>query len=255
MLMDAPTAGFATPTEFDSRHVHRFIASPNFGDRRGRRIDMLLLHYTGLTSGDLALARLCDPATEVSCHYLVWEDGRIDQLVPEAARAWHAGRASWKGETDVNAMSVGIEIVNAGHDGGCPPFPAAQIDAVIDLGGDICARHGIVPARVLGHSDVAPGRKQDPGEHFPWPVLARAGLCLAVTPPPVLDPARPVVERQELARLRGRLEAIGYAPAESGDVLGAVVRAFQRRWRPERVDGVLDAATAALVDAVAGAAA
>ena len=155
--------------------VDDLAASPNFGDRRGRTIDALVLHYTGMPTGAGALARLCDPASSVSCHYLVWEDGRITQLVAERERAWHAGRAFWAGEHDMNAASIGIEIVNPGHDGGAPPYPAAQIEAVAALGRDLCVRHAIPPHRVLAHSDIAPDRKLDPGEWFPWRTLAAAG--------------------------------------------------------------------------------
>ena len=146
---------------------------------------MIVLHYTGMKSGEEALARLTDPAAKVSSHYLVHEDGRIDQLVPEARRAWHAGLSSWKGVADINSCSIGIEIVNPGHEFGYRDFPDAQIEAVISLCRDIIARHRIPNARVLAHSDVAPARKQDPGEKFPWARLAASGVGLWVEPSPL----------------------------------------------------------------------
>ncbi|MCC2112049.1 MAG: N-acetylmuramoyl-L-alanine amidase, partial [Hyphomicrobiales bacterium] len=155
----------------------QFRPSPNFGPRRGGRApDMILLHYTGMDDDDEALDWLCDPRSEVSAHYFVGADGTIVQLVDEAQRAWHAGEGSWGGEDDINSLSIGIEIANAGHEFGLPGFPAPQIAAVIALCGAITARHGIRPERVLGHSDVAPGRKADPGEKFPWKDLAAAGI-------------------------------------------------------------------------------
>ena len=149
--------------------------SPNCNARKAG-IDMLILHYTGMESGHAALERMQDAGAEVSAHYMVWEDGRISQLVDEACRAWHAGVGNWQGDTDLNSCSIGIEIVNGGHnvplaDGSLPPYPDAQIEVVIDLCKDIVARHDIPPARIIGHSDIAPMRKEDPGEHFPWEVL------------------------------------------------------------------------------------
>src|SRR5277367_3614273 len=141
----------------DSPLVARFVASPNRGERRGySRPNCLILHYTGMPTGAAALKTLTDPASEVSAHYLIWEDGVIDQLVAENDRAWHAGKAWWKGESDLNSASIGVEIVNPGHDGGSPPFPERQIAATIALGRDVCARWAIAPERVLAHSDVAP---------------------------------------------------------------------------------------------------
>ena len=207
------------------------LPSPNFGDRRSRAIDALILHYTGMASGAAALARLLDPASEVSAHYLVWEDGRIDQLVAEADRAWHAGRSFWAGERDMNSVSVGIEIVNGGHEFGLPPYPAVQIAAVVALVRDIRTRHAIVPTRVLGHSDIAPARKDDPGEHFPWPALMDAGMALRV--PPVIGSMKPASRHA----LQATLAAIGYECPTSGaddEATRAAIRAFQRRWRPQR---------------------
>ena len=223
------------------------LPSPNFGDRRGRAIDSLILHYTGMASGEAALARLLDPASEVSAHYLVWEDGRVDQLVGETDRAWHAGRSFWAGERDMNAVSIGVEIVNGGHAFGLPPYPAAQVAAVIGLAHDICARRAVAPARVLGHSDVAPLRKDDPGERFPWETLTAAGVALRVPVPAATAPVPP-------RALQAALAAIGYECPQTDttdDMTRAAIRAFQRRWRQGRVDGSADQETAALVLAVA----
>ena len=227
--------------------VDDLAPSPNFGDRRGRTIDALILHYTGMQTGAGALARLCDPASSVSCHYLVWEDGRITQLVAERERAWHAGRAFWAGERDMNAASLGIEIVNPGHDGGAPPYPAAQIEAVTALGRDLCHRHAIPPHRVLAHSDVAPDRKLDPGEWFPWQTLAEAGVGAFV------DAGRDADTPVDIATLQRGLRAFGYDCPESG-VLDAptmtIVTAFQRHFRQARVDGLADAGTMAVLEAL-----
>ena len=177
-----------SPWRADSPVAAEVLPSPNQGERReDRRPDMLLLHYTGMPRTDEALAWLCDPASSVSCHYFVFEDGRIVQLVPEARRAWHAGAASWGADRDINSCSIGVEIANPGHDGGLPPFPAPQIAAVTALGRDIVSRWSIPPERVLAHSDVAPGRKQDPGERFPWADLYRAGVGHWVQPAPIRD--------------------------------------------------------------------
>ena len=170
----------------DSPFADAVAPSPNHGDRRGRAVDSIVLHYTGMSTGAAALARLCDPTTDVSCHYFVGCEGHIAQLVPEPRRAWHAGRSVWFGETDMNAVSIGIEIVNAGHDGGCPPYPDPQIDAVIALCRDIVGRHTIPAARVLGHSDIAPDRKIDPGEWFPWARLAAGGVGVWIEPAPIV---------------------------------------------------------------------
>jgi N-acetylmuramoyl-L-alanine amidase len=209
--------------------------SPNHDERR-RPVSMLVLHYTGMATAAAALDRLCDVQAEVSSHYLVEEDGTVWSLVPEARRAWHAGAAFWRGERDVNAASVGIEIANPGHEFGYRPFPEAQMRAVATLAGEILARHPISPWNVVGHSDVAPRRKQDPGELFDWPRLARAGIGLWPAAPaaPSADPAA------DLAR-------IGYET----DDLAATAAAFQRRFRPACVDGVLDEETRAVIAAVA----
>lgn len=212
--------------------------SPNHGERQGGPPDAILLHYTGMATGRAALERLCDPAAEVSAHYVVERDGRILQLVPEARRAWHAGRSCWAGERDLNSRSIGVEIVNGGHDFGLPPYPARQIDAVIALCADIVARRAIPPARLLAHSDVAPDRKQDPGERFPWPRLAAAGLIPRVRPAPIRAGA-PTELDAALPAARRALAAIGYETGAESDFRAALA-AFQRRWRPKRIDGRLD---------------
>lgn len=225
--------------------------SPNHDDRpAGVAVDILLLHYTGMVSAQAALDRLCDPSAKVSSHWLVDEDGRIVRLVEEQRRAWHAGLSCWKGATDINARSVGIEIVNPGHEFGYRDFPECQIDAVIALARDILARHAVPPERVLAHSDVAPSRKADPGERFPWERLHRAGIGHWVASEPVS--AGPVLapgdQGPAVAVLRGELAGYGYC-LEAGDdydpATQTVVAAFQRHFRPARVDGVADVSTRA----------
>ena len=196
---------------------------------------MLVLHYTGMESSAAALARLCDPAAEVSAHYLVEEDGAVLQLVPEHRRAWHAGRSYWRGATDINSRSIGIEIVNPGHEWGYRAFPAVQIAALIPLCRGILARHGIPARNVVGHSDIAPDRKEDPGELFPWEQLANKGIGLwpePVSSVAVLPP--PGAIRQALAAFGYQVDEVG---AESR-VTRNTIRAFQRRFRPGRLDGV-----------------
>jgi N-acetylmuramoyl-L-alanine amidase len=227
--------------------------SPNFNDRPARP-DMIILHYTGMADGPAALARLTDPAAQVSAHYLVEEDGRVFALVPEDRRAWHAGRSFWRGETDINARSIGVEIVNPGHEFGYRPFPRAQIASVTTLLADIRGRWLIPDALILGHSDVAPLRKADPGELFPWRALAAAGHGLWVDPPASAD--EPIGEGDAgppVASLRATLSQLGYdcaGPAAFDSGLAAVVRAFQRHWRPWRVDGVADGETRARATAL-----
>jgi len=214
--------------------------SPNHGPRTPGPVDILLLHYTGMVDAGQALARMCDPAAEVSAHYMIDEDGTVCRLVDEDRRAWHAGDSYWAGETDINSRSVGIELVNPGHEFGYRPFPDAQMEALIALAGDILARYPIPPWRVLGHSDVAPARKQDPGELFDWPRLAAAGIGVW--------PAGPVADAAADAEAVARdLAAIGYRMADGA----AVVAAFQRHFRPARFDGRIDAETAGLAAAVA----
>jgi N-acetylmuramoyl-L-alanine amidase len=213
--------------------------SPNH-DSRGEppRIDMLVLHYTGMTSAEAALDRLCDPAARVSAHFVVAEDGTIWQLVSELRRAFHAGRSSWAGESDLNRVSIGVEMVNPGHEWGYRAFPEAQMAAVERLCRAIVARHPIPPQRVVAHSDVAPDRKTDPGELFDWLRLARAGIGIW---PDLGSPAR----RTAIDRNRALydLAAIGYVT--SPGVERSTIAAFQRRFLPIRCDGVLDQETMA----------
>lgn len=234
--------------------------SPNFNERaEGRAVDILLLHYTGMESGEAAASRLCDPEAKVSAHYLVDEAGAVTRMVPEEMRAWHAGVGQWAGEGDINGCSIGIEIVNGGHDFGCPPYPDAQMRAVEALSLEILSRHPIPARRVLGHSDVAPARKADPGEWFDWARLARAGVGLWVEPEPIVE--GPVLTQGDrgdpVAELQYMLADYGYGLEVLGrydEATKAVVTAFQRHFRPEKVDGVADVSTVAtlrrLVEAV-----
>ncbi|MDR3421138.1 MAG: N-acetylmuramoyl-L-alanine amidase [Xanthobacteraceae bacterium] len=226
--------------------------SPNHGERRGgKRPDMILLHYTGMPNAEEALDRLCSPASEVSAHYFVFEDGRVIQMVQESRRAWHAGVSFWAGETDINSCSIGIEIANPGHDFGYPDFPRRQIAAVTALCRGIQTRSTIPPTRVLAHSDVAPSRKQDPGEKFPWRTLHDSGVGHWVNPAPI-DKGRVVLalgDRSDaVATLQESLIRYGYGLAANGTYDSAtydVVTAFQRHFRPERIDGIADTSTRA----------
>src|SRR3954471_7297575 len=216
----------------DSPIATKFMSSPNH-DARESRIDILLLHYTGMQTADEALDRLKDRTAKVSCHYFVDEEGRVTQMVAEAQRAWHGGAGSWKGETDINSRSIGIEIVNPGHEFGYRDFPGAQIEAVIALCRDILARHAIPPARVLAHSDVAPGRKQDPGERFPWERLAAAGIGLWVEPTPIGagEALVPAQRGEDVTMLQTMLAKFGYAADLTGqydETTRDIVTAFQR---------------------------
>ncbi len=223
--------------------------SPNFGPRREPLApDMIVLHYTGMETGVAAARRLCDPASEVSAHYLIHEDGGIVQMVRESDRAWHAGKSSWRGHTDINSCSIGIEIVNPGHELGYHAFPKRQIAAVLDLCHGICRRHAVLPERVLAHSDVAPGRKIDPGEKFPWRQLARAGIGQFVEAAPIRQ--GPVLELGDtgagVEELQSMLALYGYGVEITGvfdQQTRVVVEAFQRHFRPRRVDGTADGST------------
>ena len=227
--------------------------SPNFDMRRAPP-DMVVLHYTGMESGEAALSRLRDPASKVSAHYLVEEDGRVFSLVAEERRAWHAGVSFWKGTRDCNGASIGIEIVNPGHDFGYRPFPPAQIEAVIELLDDIRTRWEIPDNRILGHSDVAPDRKIDPGELFPWKTLAEAGHGLWLEPP--IPPGAPLTIGDEgpgVFALQAGLNRLGYDSPPSGrydQETAVLVAAFQRHWRPETFDGVADGQTRSRLMAV-----
>jgi len=235
-------------------HPIDWLPSPNFGARAvGKRVDMLILHYTGMPTADEALQWLRDPASSVSAHYLIFEDGRIVQLVEEKDRAWHAGKSLWAGESDINSCSIGIEIVNPGHACGYRPFPDREMGAVIALSTDIVARHPIPPKRVLAHSDVAPMRKEDPGELFSWRRLADAGIGHYVEPLPIA--AGPVLKRgdrgEAVASLKRCLRHYGYGVGEGPEFdeeMAAVLRAFQRHFRPGLVDGVADRSTLGTLD-------
>lgn len=232
----------------DSPFASAFIASPNHEARTSDIVDILLLHYTGMDSGPAAQNRLCDPVAKVSAHYLVYEDGTTVQLVSEARRAYHAGASSWRGWTDINSRSIGIEIVNCGHDFGCPDFPATQIHAVIDLCRDIQSRWLIPQDGVLAHSDVAPSRKRDPGEKFPWPALHAAGVGLWVAPEPIVEgPLLSIGDGGDLVmQLKTELRDYGYGldlDDRFDEAMQDVVSAFQRHFRPQRVDGVADLST------------
>ncbi|WP_145729614.1 N-acetylmuramoyl-L-alanine amidase [Nitrospirillum pindoramense] len=211
--------------------------SPNHGPRPdGASVDMLVLHYTGMASAEAALDRLCDPAAEVSAHYMVAEDGTVWQLVDEGRRAWHAGRGAWRGISDVNSHSIGVEIVNPGHEYGYRPFPDAQMRAVADLCQGILARHPIPAGNVIAHSDMAPARKQDPGELFDWRGLAGAGIGLwpdTGVPRPRGDP-----DQDQVARLLARL---GYDLDIA--TFSETLTAFQRHWHPEALGQPADAET------------
>jgi N-acetylmuramoyl-L-alanine amidase len=223
--------------------------SPNYGERKeGKRIRAIVLHYTGMVSGIAAEDWLCNEASQVSSHYLVHEDGRIVQMVAEADRAWHAGKSYWQGEEDLNSMSIGIEIVNLGHALGYQPFPTRQISAVIRLCKGVILRHGVLPDMVLAHSDIAPGRKVDPGELFPWDKLAAKGIGLYV-PPAEISGGRFFTlgdEGQPVEALQSMLALFGYNSAVTGvfDIVTQKnVSAFQLHHRRNKVDGVADVST------------
>jgi N-acetylmuramoyl-L-alanine amidase len=233
----------------DSPFVRKVLPSPNHDERaQGTAIDILLLHYTGMETTAAAIERLSDPSAKVSAHYVIDEGGQVLQLVPEARRAWHAGLSSWEGATDINSRAIGIEIGNSGHSFGYPDFPDAQIEAVIALCRDIVARRRIRADRVLAHSDVAPQRKSDPGEKFPWARLHRAGVGQWAAP--VLAAAAAVCGPGDrgaaVAELQDALKRYGYGIEANGrydDLTVAVVTAFQRHFRPEKVDGLADRGT------------
>jgi N-acetylmuramoyl-L-alanine amidase len=233
----------------DSSLATLWCPSPNREPRRGVSApDMLILHYTGMESAEAALDWLTREEAKVSCHYLVDEEGRIAQIVAESERAWHAGQSLWAGETDLNSRSIGIEIHNPGHDFDYPAFPEAEMQAVEALCLDILARYAIAPDRVLAHSDVAPGRKRDPGEKFDWARLARKGIGLWVEPVALgtdqgLGPGD---EGESVARLQQQLRDFGYGvevTSTYGTGLEKVVEAFQRHFRPARIDGRADLST------------
>ena len=221
------------------------MISPNY-DERQAEIDMLLLHYTGMKSCDEARARLCDERSKVSAHYLIDEDGALYELVSEDKRAWHAGAAFWQGETDINSCSIGIEISNGGHDFGLPDFPDMQMKSVVSLCADLVIKYRISPERVLAHSDVAPARKQDPGEKFDWAMLAREGVGLWIDKQP--PPDENIMSGEQFLK---DLAAYGYQTEGVG--AEEVVRAFQRHYRPARLDGRVDGSTSSVLAALTGA--
>jgi N-acetylmuramoyl-L-alanine amidase len=232
----------------DSSVVERVEPSPNFDERPGlARPDMIVLHYTGMMSTSEALQRLCDARARVSSHYLVLENGSVIQLVPESHRAWHAGVSTWGKDTDINGRSIGIEIGNPGHDFGYPDFPRRQIAAVITLCRAILTRHVVRRENVVAHSDVAPSRKQDPGEKFPWKQLALSGVGLWADPAKPDDKVLALGDSGDKVRdLQRDLIDYGYGLDETSRYDSAtreVVTAFQRHFRPERIDGVVDGST------------
>jgi N-acetylmuramoyl-L-alanine amidase len=238
----------------DSRFVTHVVPSPNRNERIGAAApEILLLHYTGMRDMQTALDRLLSRESRVSCHYFVCEDGAVLQLVAEAERAWHAGASFWERANDLNSRAIGVEIVNPGHEFGYRDFPEEQIAAVIELARDIVVRRGIRPDRVLGHSDVAPSRKDDPGERFPWRRLAEAGVGLWAPPAPIVPGAAlgPGDVGEEVTALQQAFAAYGYGIAPTGvyDATTAqVVIAFQRHFRTERIDGRADPSTIATLN-------
>jgi N-acetylmuramoyl-L-alanine amidase len=233
----------------DSQLATLWCPSPNYEARlKGRVPDMMILHYTGMESAEAALDWLTRKEAKVSAHYLVDEEGRITQLVAEADRAWHAGLGSWAGETDLNSCSIGIEIQNPGHEFDYPDFPERQMQALEALCRDILSRHAVPRERILGHSDVAPGRKRDPGEKLDWARLARAGIGLWVEPAPLAgdEGLGAGDESDGVAALQRGLRDFGYGvevTSTYGKGLEQVVEAFQRHFRPVRVDGRADQST------------
>src|ERR1700712_5064628 len=240
----------------DSSITSDVIPSANYGERnKGRVPDMIVLHYTGMPDVQAAITRLCKTGTEVSAHYVVLEDGRIVQCVPEAKRAGHAGLSCWAGEDDINSCSIGIEIVNGGHDWGYPEFPLRQIAAVIALCRGIMLRRKVPTHRVLAHSDVAPSRKKDPGEKFPWHSLANSGVGHWAEPAPIV-PGHALTagtSSDDVRDLQTALAKSGYGIAVTGEydrTTVDVVTAFQRHFRPERVDGIADRSTLTTLQAL-----
>ncbi|ODR98088.1 N-acetylmuramoyl-L-alanine amidase [Methyloceanibacter methanicus] len=233
----------------DSKLAAHWVPSPNFEPRpEGRKPDTLILHYTGMEACDAARDWLASEESKVSAHYLLDEAGVVTQMVAESERAWHAGQSYWAGETDLNSASIGIEIHNPGHDFDYPPFPEVQMQAVEALCLDILGRHAIPKERVLAHSDIAPGRKRDPGERFDWARLARAGIGLWTEPVPLGDDAGLGLgdESEAVAELQRDLRDFGYGVEDTstyGRGTEIVVEAFQRHYRPARVDGRADRST------------
>jgi len=210
----------------DSSIASEVIASPNYGERNaGRQPDMIVLHYTGMADTEGAIARLCTAATKVSAHYIVLEDGRVVQSVPEQKRAWHAGESFWGGEEDINSCSIGIEIANGGHDFGYPDFPLRQIAALIALCRGIMLRRKVPAHRVLAHSDVAPSRKKDPGEKFPWHSLANSAVGHWVQPAPIIHAGSLTLGTMsdDVRNMQMALARYGYGVPISGEFDGSTM--------------------------------
>lgn len=245
------TDGTIADFDPDSPLVSAIHPSPNINERRNAaRPSMLILHYTGLPTVERSIQVLADPACQVSCHYVVGEAGEVFQMVPEHMRAWHAGVSYWQGHTDLNSMSISIEIQNPGHDGGYPDFPEPQMQTVTALARDIVDRHGIRGEHVLAHSDIAPSRKNDPGEKFDWRRLWQAGVghwVEPVAPDATPLPAGPdAIGKDRIIAFQNRLRDYGYASPTDGCLdadATKVVVAFQRHFRPQRTDGVIDLST------------
>lgn len=207
---------------------------------------MLILHYTGMESEAAALARLTDAKSKVSAHYFIGEKGNIMQLVADDKRAWHAGVSCWGGVENINDCSLGVELANKGHEGGCPPFPKAQMEALVMLARHLVRLYVIHPSHVLGHADIAPTRKQDPGERFDWAYVAKSGIGLWHDPKP---PAMPLPAAEGEALARPLLAQLGYHLPAGHDVV-PVLKAFQRHFRPARVDGLVDDSTLGQLKAI-----
>jgi N-acetylmuramoyl-L-alanine amidase len=234
----------------------RVILSPNIEPRAaGKFPRYLILHYTGMETAEKACNWLCAAESRVSCHYLIDECGIITQMVGEEMRAWHAGVSTWEDEIDVNSSSIGIEIHNPGHGGGYPDFPLVQMEAVASLSRDIVTRHGILPQHVLAHSDVAPGRKIDPGEKFDWRFLHAQGVGHWVEPEAIGSGVflQPGDGGAPVSALQGLLKLYGYGieiTDQFDERTRVVVEAFQRHFRPQRVDGIADQSTVATLHAL-----
>ncbi len=242
---------YASEFSPDSSLVDAISLSPNFGERAaGKALDMIIVHYTGMENSELALKWLCMEKSQVSCHYFIFEDGKINQLVAEEKRAWHAGKSCWQNETDINSRSIGIEIANPGHEFGYVKFPEKQMESVVALVCDICIRQKIPTSNILAHSDIAPLRKQDPGELFDWQLLHRAGIGNWVAACEIRSCDDHALVRGECSLavkdLQCNLAKLGFEIEVSGefdDLTEACVVAFQRRYRQYKVDGIADFST------------
>lgn len=246
--------------EADSALVDRIVCAANFEERRrGLKPSLIILHYTGMSSAEKAIDWLAREESRVSCHYVIDDDGVITQMVPEALRAWHAGASYWRGETDINSASIGIEIQNPGHEHGYPDFSAGQMRSVVKLVDDIMQRWSMPYDSVLAHSDIAPDRKIDPGEKFPWRNLAAVGIGDWVDPAPLSSDKTALcvgTRHADVAHAQKLLSLYGYRIEPTGvldDATWKVLRAFQLRFRPARVDGHLDRSTLVTLERLAAA--